>query len=307
MSMPNLVTESVDTSRVSTFFIWKRVYHSFSTAFLQETYSLGNGTKLQAIDYLDELKRYSLNCIDDHADYWKTLSEMLELVEINGAIDVLRDLYKNVAIFDTRVNDMLLKLNMKPNIVETSFKDLRLYEFQDELNASRNKFKADYDEVLMYTQAQLFRTLPRSDMELRLLNDVNRQFQALQTKIEPQIMAMSSAENGDMVRFDLTYAVYQTEMYDLIDDIDRFKTVSALVADDELNSAIYNVRLCVEQLVRLGQTIANQPSYSIEMFKSGRMGSDVYAIVQEINLGTKTLRLKFSEFEDRIVELMAII
>ncbi|XEO94726.1 hypothetical protein ACBP45_04215 [Latilactobacillus sakei] len=142
-------------------------------------------------------------------------------------------------------------------------------------------------------------------MELRLLADVNRQFQAFQTKIEPQIMAMASVEQGDMARFDLTYAVYQTEMEDLLDDIDHFKTVSALVADGDLNVAIYDVRLQVENLVHLGRTIANQPSYSIERFKSGKIGSDVFAVVQEINASYQVLRQKFLAFEQQIAELMA--
>lgn len=305
MSTPELVTESVDTTRVSTFFVWKKIYHSFSTAFLQETYTLVNNPVKTGADYLQQLKNYATHSSDDHANYWKSLADLLDFIDIAGSLDVLRELYKNVAIFDTRVDDMVLKLHMLPNLNKTSFYDLRLYEFQDELNGSRKQFKADYQEVLQYTQAQLFSSLGRSDMELRLLVDVNRQFQALQEKINPQIIAMASVEQGDMVRFDLTYAVYQTEMEDLLDDVDHFKTVSALVADDDLNIAIYNVRLQVEQLIRLGRTIVNQPSYSIERFKSGRMGSDVFAIVQEINVSYQVLRQKFLEFEQRIAELMS--
>lgn len=201
---------------------------------------------------------------------------------------------------------MILQLQMLPNLDKTSFHDLRLYEFISTLDIARKGFITDYKEVLTFVQNELFESLERSNMELRLLNDVNRQFQKLMAEVKPQFMAMEDVSKGYASRFDLTFATYQTEMYDLRDKIDQFKNIAMIVGDEDLNVIIQAVRVQVDRLIQLGITITNQSSYSVERFKSGKMGADVFEVIHQINWNVVKLKDDFQTYEDRIVELMSI-
>jgi len=304
MSLPALA-ESVDTNRVNTFFIWKEIYKSFSEKFMQESFSVVNGgIPDQANEYLKRLKRYSSNA-NEHDYYWKTLSELMEFMELPNGVDQLRDLYKKIKQFDRIVEEEMIKLKRMPNLDNVSADQIRVHEFIDGVMPFRTAFDKERSELLKHVQIDLFKSLQRSDMELRLLESVNHQFQYLLNDMTSVFHAMSEVENGHMYRLDVTYSQYQTDIYTLLDKVNAFKVTANVVADTQLNVAIFYVAETVQKLIDLGLKIPQQPSYNIETFKSGHVASDVFEVVKKINRSIEELKMCFSVFESRIIVLMS--